>query len=307
MAKFQIFTDSTCDLSTEIRKQYHIELVKMNVVKDGQEFFADIDWKQYTSEELYGWVDKGCKLTTTAVPMGQFLEKMRPLLEKGIDILYIACSTKLSGSLGIFNLAKDQLLEEFPDRKMIGIDALNASCGEGILAIEASMRQDEGLSLEETAKWVEDHRTEIFQIVTLETLEYMKRSGRIKASKAFLANIFRKKPIFISDAIGNNYTLGTVTGTKNANNELIKAAQIRLLPEKFDKIFVVHAIAQERAELLKSRLQEIFKKSEIIITPLGPIVGITCGPGTVGIFGVGKEVTIYDGDGKKPTLDYTQL
>lgn len=307
MAKFQIFTDSTSDLSTEIRKQYNIELVKMNVVKDGVEMFADIDWQQYTPEELYGWVDKGSKLTTTAVPMTQFIEKMKPYLEKGIDILYISCSSKLSGSIGVFNLAKEQLLEDFPERKMIGIDALNACCGEGILAIEASMRQQEGLSLEETAKWVEEHRTEIFQIVTLDTLEYMKRSGRVKASKAILGNMFHKKPIFISDAIGNNYTLGTVTGTKNADAELLKAAKERLLIEKFNKIFVVHAVNLPRAEKLKAQLQEMFKEAEIIITPLGPIVGITCGPGTVGIFGVGKEVHVFDGDGKKPSLDYSQL
>lgn len=307
MAKFQIFTDSTCDLSTELRKQYHLELVKMNVVKDGQELLADIDWVEYTPEQLYGWVDKGSKLTTTAVPITQFLDNMRPFLKKGIDILYIACSTKLSGSLGVFNLAKEQLHEEFPNRKIIGIDALNAGCGEGILAIEAAMKQDEGLSLEEVVKWTEAHRAEIFQIITLDTLEYMKKSGRIKAGKALIGNLLHKKPIFISDAKGNNYTLGTVTGTKNADNELIKAAKERIQLKKFNKILVAHAVNSERAEKLKSCLEEIFKGAEIIILPLGPIVGITCGPGSVGIFGVGKEVTVYQGDGKTPSLDYSKL
>ena len=307
MAKFQIFTDSCSDLPAQDRERYHIDYCRMNVVIDGEEKIADLDWAEFKPEEFYGWLAAGRHLKTTQVPLTEFVNRFTPYLEKGIDVLYIACSSKCSGSINIFELAKQQLLEQFPDRKLIGIDAINCCFGEGILTILASLKQDEGASLEEVADYVYSIRNNMMQFATVETLSYIKAAGRIKASKAILGNIFHKKPIFISDAHGDNYTLGTVTGTKAADAELLKGVIERLQADKFNVVYIGQGMAQERAERLKEKILEAFKDVEVRIRWIGPIIGTTCGPGVLAVFGYGKEVTCFDGDGNKPSLDYTNL
>ena len=179
MSKFQIITDSCSDLCREDREKYHLDYARMNVVVDGVEKVADLDWAEFTPEEFYGWLEAGRKMKTTQVPLTEFIDRCTPYLEKGIDILYISCSSKLSGSINIFELAKEQLLEQFPERKLIGVDSLNACFGEGLLAIQASLRQDEGMSIEEVAKWAEEHRNDMVQFATVETLDYIQAAGRI--------------------------------------------------------------------------------------------------------------------------------
>ena len=307
MAKFQIFTDSCSDLPAKERERYHIDYCRMNVVVDGEEKVADLDWAEFKPEEFYGWLAAGRHLKTTQVPITEFVNRFTPYLEKGIDVLYISCSSRLSGSINIFELAKQQLLEEFPDRKMIGVDSLNACFGEGTLAVMASLKQDAGASLEETAEYVASIRNNMFQFATVETLSYIKAAGRIKASKAIMGNLFHKKPIFISDAHGDNYTLGTVTGTKAADAELLKGLLARFEPEKHNVVYIGQGMAQDRAEKLKEKILEAYKDIEVRIEWIGPIIGTTCGPGVLAVFGYGKEVKCFDGDGNKPSLDYSQL
>ena len=307
MAKFQILTDSCSDLPLEIRSEYGLDYCRMNVVVDGEEKIADLDWNEFKPEEFYGWLAAGRHLKTTQVPITEFINRITPYLKQDLDILYISCSSKLSGSINIFELAKEQLLEQFPDRKLIGVDSLNACFGEGVLAILAAKKRDEGASLEETAEYVRSIRNNMFQFATVETLSYIKAAGRIKASKAIMGNLLHKKPIFISDAHGDNYTLGTVTGTKNADNELFKGVSERILRDKFDTVFIGQGMAKERAERLKERLLEAFKDIKVRICWIGPIIGTTCGPGVLAVFGYGKEVTCFDGDGNKPSLDYSTL
>ena len=307
MSKFQIFTDSCSDLSTEDRKQYGIEYVQMHIVVDGEEMPADLDWVCYKPEEFYGWLAAGRKIKTTQVPLTEFIDRFTPFLEKGIDILYIACSSALSGSINIFELAKQELLEKFPERKIIGVDSLDGSITEGMCVIMAALKQQEGADIEDVAAYTMDIRNNFIQLATVETLSYLKEAGRIKASKAIMGNLFHKKPIFISDAHGNNYTLGTVTGTKNADNELVKGLKERLLKDKCNIVYIGQGMAMERAEKLKARLLEEIKDIEVRIRWIGPIVGTTCGPGVFAVFGYGKEVTVFDGDGKAPGLDYSKL
>ena len=98
MGKFKIFTDSCSDLSTETRKQYDIDYVHMGIVVDGEEKRADLDWVDYKPEEFYGWLKDGKHVKTTQVSVPEFLENFRPALKEGYDIIYIGCSSKLSGS-----------------------------------------------------------------------------------------------------------------------------------------------------------------------------------------------------------------
>lgn len=158
MAIYQIFTDSSCDLSTEIRKANNLEYFYCGLVVDGVEYRADLDWKDYTAEQFYDWLVQGKKIKTTQLSMKEVIEKVTPYFEKGIDIIYVGCSSALTGSMNLFELAKRQLLEEYPERKMVGVDTLTASVALGMLVLDAKKKQEEGLTIEQLEKWVLDNR-----------------------------------------------------------------------------------------------------------------------------------------------------
>lgn len=296
MAKYQIFTDSSCDLSTELRKANDIDYLHFGLNVDGKEYLADLDWQQYSLDEFYGWLKAGKKCKTSLVSMEECLKKIRPYFEKGIDVIFICCSSKLTGSLQVFNLAKEELLAEFPERKMIGIDALISSLGLGTLTLDAAKKRDEGLSVEELAKWVEENKLKYNMFATVDTLSYLKASGRITGAKAFFGNIMGVKPIFISDKLGNNYTIGKVRGTKASIDEIVRLTREAFVPGETDKILVGHAVCLDRAEKIKEGLEDL--GVPVIIQDIGPIVGTSCGPGTLASFLRGKEPTRYEGEEK---------
>ena len=298
MAKYQIFTDSSCDLSTELRKANNIEYFYFGLVVDGVEYKADLDWQEYTQEEFYGWLSQGKKVKTTQVSMEEVLTKARPYFEKGIDIIYIGCSSALTGSMNLFELAKQQLMEEFPDRKMIGVDSLAAACTLGMMVLDAAKEQKKGLSIEELQQWVLDNRFFYNQFATVDTLSFLKAAGRIKGTAAFFGNIMGVKPIFISDRKGNNFTINKVKGTKASLNALFDYVKEAMIPGETEEIVIGQGMAMERAELLKKRVEEELHVKASIYW-IGPIVGTTCGPGVIATFCRGKEVTRYDGDGVK--------
>ena len=120
MAKYQIFTDSSSDLTTEMRQKHNIEYFRMGFSVNGKQYPADLDFKEYSPEELYGWIKDGNnKIQTSLITMEEYISRMKPYLEKGIDILYIACSGALSGTRNAFELFKPELLEKFPERKIM--------------------------------------------------------------------------------------------------------------------------------------------------------------------------------------------
>ena len=294
MAKFKIFTDSCSDLGTVLRKKYDIEYVHMGLVVDGEEKRADLDWQDYSPEEFYGWLKAGKKVKTTQVSVTEFLDCFRPVMREGYDVLYLGCSSALSGSVNTCEvLVKAQLLEEFPDRKVIAVDTLLASGVEGMLAIRAAELRADGKSLEEVAAWCEENKKYFNQFATVDTLTYLKEAGRIKGAKAFFGNLMGVKPIFISDAHGNNAVIKKAKGTKNSLEELIQGIKDTIDVNQYKKVFIGQGMAQERAEYIKKRLEEELNIEATIIW-IGPIVGTTCGPGVVATFCFGKEVTFFE-------------
>lgn len=296
MAEYQIFADTSCDLSKEIRKANNIECFYLGIVVDGEEHRADLNWEDYSPEEFYGWLEQGKKIKTTQLSMTEIIQRLRPYLEKGIDVIYIGCSSALSGSFNFYSLIKQQLEEEFPNRKILGVDTLSASIALGMILLDARKKQLEGLSIEELKQWVLDNRFFYHQFATVDTLTYLRASGRIKGLTAFLGNIMGVKPIFISDRKGNNFTIKKVKGTKASLNELFDGIKDSMIENETKEVFIGQGMAMDRALLLKKRFEEELHLPATILW-IGPIVGSTCGPGCLGTFCRGKEITRFEGDG----------
>lgn len=294
--KYVIVVDSCSDLSKQLREQYGIEYAKMGIVKklkEGDvELPASLDWDLYTNKELNDWQRGGMELKTTQVSIPEFQNVFERLLKEGKDILYIACSSALSGSYNCSLIVKEELLEKYPDSKIICIDSLCSSLGQGSMALDAAKLQKEGKTIDEVASFVEENKLCYHQFGTVETLDYLKKAGRVKAAAAFFGNIFGVKPIIISDAKGQNYAMKKVKGRKNSINEIVKMVKEVIVDADMQTIYVLHGDALSDAEYLKDLLEKEVSPKEVRIEYLGPIIGVSTGPGTLAVYAKGKKVEI---------------
>ncbi len=291
MKDFIIYGDSTCDLNSELRNKYQIEYFAMNFSIDEQEYLASLDWENHTSQEYYDLIRSGKRVFTTQVPKNVYYDAFKAAIEADKAVVYISCSSALSASVKTAILVAQELKEEYPDAEIYCIDSLISSLGQGYLLIQAAIKRDEGFSAEQTAKYIEDIRLRVNQCGTVASMEYLRRAGRVKASKAFFGNLFGVKPIIISDIKGQNYAYKKVKGTVNARvaiaEHIVNAAN-----GNYDTLLITHADCEQDAILLRDEILKLADFKEVIFGYIGPIVGASVGPGTVIAFTFGEEVTI---------------
>lgn len=297
MNKIAIFGDSTCDLTTEVRKQRNIDYVRMHVSwkdkeKKEHEIYASLDWEVYSPKQYYDLMRNGAVIFTSQVSEQEFDEKFLPHLKDGEDILYIACSSALSQSVNLaVRLVSEKYSKEYPNSKIVVIDSLCSCMGQGSMLLRAADLRDAGKSIEEIAEDIEKNKLRYNQIATVEDLSTLAKHGRVKAAKAFFGNIFGVKPMIISDAKGNNYAVEKAKGRRNALLRAVEVVKERVIEPEKQICYVSHADAKaEDVELVVSKLKELNFK-EVRVGDLGPIISASCGPATFGIYYYGQEET----------------
>lgn len=288
---FQIFTDTSSGLSSELRKKHNIEYFRMGLIIDGKQYFADLDYKEYSREQLYAWVrDPKVTITTSLVTAEEFTTKCEKYLEKGIDILYIACTDALSGTRGVFELVKKDLEEKYPGRILISINSCRAEMALGLMVLEAVKMRDEGKSIEEVRQYVEDNKQYYHQVGSIDTLKYLKAYGRVSGAAAFFADTLNIKPLIMADIYGNNYTYAKVHGPIKAMAGCVDYVKAHMVAGVTDVVYIGETMPTPAKEYLKKRLEEelhLHTEESII----DPIVGVCCGPGMYGCWFKGDLVT----------------
>ncbi|MCR4562968.1 MAG: DegV family protein [Bacilli bacterium] len=302
MSKFAIFGDSTCDLTRDLREAAGVDYVPMDVswegepvegVKwDGSEIHADLDWEAGVTIEEYAKILKaGRRIMTSQVTTQSLLEKFEPVLEKGEDILYIACSSALSASVKLAEKLSGELEAKYPGRKVVAFDSLCSTACQGMMVCRAAALRDAGKTLDEVVEILYKERLKYNQFAAIDDLNYLKRAGRVKASSAFFGNLFGVKPIVISDAAGNNAANHKEKGRKNSLLYIAKAAVEACEDIENSTIVISQFDCMDAAEIVKAEILKLAKPKEIAIRNLGPIIGASTGPGTISTFCFGKEVT----------------
>lgn len=295
MKEFVIFGDSTCDLDLATRTEFDIDYIPMSYIVDEKEYPASLDWESHSVKEFYDLMREGKRVYTAQIIPNVCREKFLAAIEAGKDVLYIACSSALSSSYQSACVIARELEEANPGAKICCVDSLISTLGQGHLLLEASRQRKAGKSAEETAAYIESIRLNVNMIGYPGSLDYLRRAGRVKASSAFFGNLFGVKPIIISDRKGNNYALKKVKGTANARNAVAELA-VEAVTEASDTLYIVHADCPEEAEAIKNAILSRHSFKEIRTGIIGPIVGASVGPGMVGAFVFGKEVTIEGND-----------
>lgn len=292
MRKVKIITDSCADLSAEQLEKYDIDYAKMSTIEDGKEAPALLTWSPAEAHRLYETIRGGKRITTAQVSVEEFNNVFTKYLEAGFDIVYIACSSKQSGSVNTGYVTAKKLLEQYPEASVYCIDSLNASIGEGMLAMEAAKLAAQGKSAEDIYNHIMSIRKTVQQFVTVHTLEHLKKSGRVSASSAFFGNLMGIKPILVADANGTQTAIKKVKGRQNSLREIVKLLKENVVDAKEQTIYIAHGDCQEsEIEELKQSIRSEIECKDISVGYIGPIVGASIGPDAFGVWAFGKPVT----------------
>ena len=291
MKGFIVLTDSCSDLDKYTREKYGILYLPMHFTVDGKEYSADLDWKDFSPREFYDLMRNGKRITTSQVAANEFEKLFSEYAEKDIGVLYIGCSSALSASVKSAIVVAEEIKTKYKGAKIICIDSLSSSLGQGYMTVEAAKKKEKGCSLEEIADFLEKEKLKFNQEATVESLHYLKLSGRISAVSAFFGSMLAVKPIIISDAAGRNVAVEKVKGRQNSFNKIVERVLNEINTEKYKEIYLAHADCEEDinkiAALLKAKLPADINYHTGYI---GPIVGASVGPGTIIVDFYGKEV-----------------
>lgn len=292
MNRIAILTDSTSDLPKALREQYQIDYVPMNYVVEEHEYPASLDWENHSPKAFYDLMRGGLRVRTTQVPREVFEAKFDAYLSQGTDVVYVSCSSALSGSVNLARLIAQELEKKHAHAHVFCVDSLISSLGQGYLAMRAARLRDEGKTAEQIVSELESVRLTVNQYATVESLDYLRRAGRVKASSAFFGNLFGVKPIILSDRIGQNYAFKKVKGAMAARQEIARLVAENVIDPQEQTLYISHADNLAGAEQLRDEILKLAGFRDVCMSIIAPIVGASVGPGTVSAYFIGKEVTI---------------
>jgi DegV family protein with EDD domain len=275
----KIVTDSTCDLPEDLRKKYEIQVVSQNVIFGTQSYLDRVDM---TPERFYEMLPaaKEHPKTSQATPM-QFMDVYRPLLKEGHEILSILLSSKLSGTYSSAVTAKNELEEEFKRELPITIiDTTWISTALGMLGVIAAKAVAAGKSREQAAAAVNAMIPKMNIIFVLDTLEYLRRGGRIGAASAMLGTMLNFKPM-LTIKNGEVHPLEKPRSRAKAVRRMMEMLEHQA-GKKPLHVAVLNASAQAEANAVEDELKKNFNCVEFYSVPLTPALGAHTGPGTLG-------------------------
>ena len=290
MRDYVIMTDSCCDLSAAEVAESGLIVVPLTFTMDGKTYRDTPDHEDMSLEEFYQKLRKGAQCTTAAVNVGGFLDAMRAVLQSGKDILCVNFSSALSTTYQSAAIAAEELRQEFPDSRIIVIDSLAASRGQGMLVWYAAKKKTEGKSIDEVADWVREMAPHQDHWFTVADLNHLRRGGRLNATSAIVGTVLAIKPIMHTDAEGKLTPVSKVRGMRAALDGLVnKMDELGIRPLEGQTVFICHADAQDSVDYVVSLLKKRFGIKDVRAEFIGPVIGSHTGAGTLGLFFFGSE------------------
>jgi len=272
----RIVTDGAGDIIPSWGKEYGIDVIPVNILFGEKSYLQGVE---LDNEGFYKLVDESKKIPKTSQPSPhQFVEFYRKIAQKGDTILSIHITAKLSGTYASAIAAAEEVKNDF---KVIVIDSILGSLGIGILCREARKMERAGKSVDEIVKYVEDVKTRSRVILTLDTLEYAKMSGRVKTLQAALASVLNVKPIAVLRD-GDLKMEERVRTRKAALDRVVEMAKAEY-GDKSVYLAAVHARDPKSGETLLEEAKKHFNYKEAILGELGISIAANLGPGTVGL------------------------
>jgi len=288
MEQFKIVTDSTADLPQEYITRHNLGCLNLSYILDGVTYGQEkeLDWK-----EFYSMMRSGKMPTTSQVNPEEAKAYFEQEIKENKEILYLAFSSGLSGTCNSGMLAAEEVMDEHPDCKIVVIDTLCASLGEGLIVHKAIQLREQGKSLDETTQWVREHILNLVHVFTVDDLYHLNRGGRVSKTAAILGTLVSVKPQLHVDNEGHLILIGKIRGRRKSLNGLVDYMEEKMgtFRKDNDIVFISHGDALEDAEYVRDLIKERFGIQNFLINNIGPTIGSHAGPGTIALFFMGES------------------
>lgn len=282
---FEIVTDSSSNLLDETIDRFGLHILPLTFMIDGQQRQSFVKGEKSDLKQFYTMMREGKVITTSLPNMSDSEILLRSLLETGRDILYLGFSSGLSGTYQAIALLLDNLAAEFPERRVMHVDTLAASGGEGLLVYKAAQMAQAGANIEETRQWVEDNKLKLAHWFTVDDLMFLFRGGRVTRTSAWAGTMLNIKPVMHVDNDGHLIPLEKVMGRKKSILGMLKHMEKTAdTPINEQTVFITHGDCLEDAEFLRDKIAEKFGVTDIHINYVDPVIGAHSGPGTLALF-----------------------
>lgn len=287
MSEYIIMTDSTVDLPKEyLVEELQVPYIPLSYIMDGVTYE---DMSGLSGKEFFDKIRAGSLPTTSQVNPEQAKKALEPYVKEEKDILFIGFSSALSGTFNSIRMAAEELMEEYPERKIITVDSLCACLGEGLLVYKAVQLKRAGKSLEEVAKWTEENKLHICHNVAIDDLNHLHRGGRVSKTAAIMGTMIQIKPIIHMNDNGELQVIGKQRGRKKALQHIVNMAVEQSKGWENDIIMITHGDCEEDAQYVAKLVREKMGIENILINCIGSVIGSHTGPGVVAVFCMGEK------------------
>lgn len=289
MNKIILTTDSCSDLSLKQVKDMGVLTIPLSLTMQENTFYHYPDERELKIDAFYDALREKVVAQTSLVNVAQFLVFFEDILKEGHDILYVGFSSALSGTYQSSVLAAEELKEKYPNQKIVTIDSLCASAGQGLLVMKAYDALTSGKTIEDVKTQIESIKLNLCHLFTVADLGTLKRGGRLSNAQAFVGGLLKLKPILHVNNEGKLVALQKVRGRKSSLDMMIDLIGERITDANKQTILISHGDTIEEATLVGDMIQARFGVKEIIYNMIGPIIGAHAGPGTIAVFFMGEK------------------
>ena len=289
MRNFVIVTDSCCDLPASLAEEMGLSVIHLKVLVEDRTYTNYLDWRDIPAGSFYDLMRAEKTASTSAPSIGDFVQVVEPILQQGRDVLYLGFSSALSSTVSTGMLAAGELMEQYPDRKVLCVDTLCASLGQGLFVRKVWEKQQAGASVEEAHAFATELVPHLCHWFTVGDLHALQRGGRVSKTTAVIGSALQIKPVLHVDDEGRLMKIGTVRGRKNsiaALKDHLKAAIIN--PEE-QTIYISHGDCEEEARLLADMIAKEVPVKGFVFNHVGPVIGAHTGAGVIALFCVGNQ------------------
>lgn len=289
MKEYVIFTDSSADFEQNMVDELDLQVLPLSFKVDGKEYKNWPDDRDIATPEVYKKLRSGSVVTTSQVNVSEFSDAFREILRSGKDILYLGFSSGLSGTVNSGKLAAEDVAPEFPDSKIIVIDTLCASLGQGLIIWHAVQHKRAGESIEEVADWVEKNKLHMAHWFTVDDLDFLKRGGRISGTAALFGSMLSIKPVMHMDNAGKLIPMEKARGRKKSLIALVDHMEQSGINPKDQTVFISHGDCLEEAQFVADEIKSRFGTQNFYINYVGPVIASHSGPNTMALFFLATE------------------
>lgn len=277
-----LITDTACDLSPAMLEELGVVCLPFPVIVDGVEYL-DKTGEAMSNHRFYDLMRGGATTQTAAIPIPLLVETFERFAAEGVPVVHLGLSSALSGTFEGVHTARDRVLERYPEAVITIVDSLNASTSQGLLVHETARRIAEGADHDSVVAWLAEARTALSANFTVDSLEWLRRGGRISAAAAAAGTVLDVKPRLRIDRGGRLVVAQKLRGRRRSLTVLADLVAADIVDPAGQTIAIGHGSCEEDALRLREMIAERVEVGDVLMLEVGPVIGTHTGPGMVSV------------------------